>query len=411
MKPAALPAFLVIALAGQALAQPFVAPGDIVAGWSTNSATTTIQLFDSDGNVKPDSWDAFAFIQSVEFDNFGGIPHNPMGNLVGVNFGTTAVGFSLFAYNSGDGWQGSAMFNSGTAPAWSTYGLTISRGGGLSVSPNNTKLAVTGNDTGELYIFEYDAVNRAITGGVQTNSFPPLLVTGVTSGSAWLDDSTVVLLSASGQLTTVDATMLTATPRLILPGAGLGQSQFTALAYRPEVSPYLYANYSNHDTPTAITTNNVYAVDPRTTPWTLVAGPIDMSASANTMREIALGDDGALYFSTHGNSSNFPRIQKIVGVTNPQSIQPNSSQVVVVGTISSSFNGIDVAGGLATPACYANCDGSTTPPVLNVADFTCFLSKFAAGDPYANCDGSTTPPVLNVADFTCFLSKFAAGCP
>jgi serine protease AprX len=62
------------------------------------------------------------------------------------------------------------------------------------------------------------------------------------------------------------------------------------------------------------------------------------------------------------------------------------------------------------PSCYANCDGSTTPPILNVADFTCFLSKFAALDPYANCDGSTVPPVHNVADFTCFLSKFAAGC-
>jgi outer membrane protein assembly factor BamB len=30
---------------------------------------------------------------------------------------------------------------------------------------------------------------------------------------------------------------------------------------------------------------------------------------------------------------------------------------------------------------------------------------------YANCDGSTAQPVLNVADFTCFLQKFAAGCP
>jgi trimeric autotransporter adhesin len=62
-------------------------------------------------------------------------------------------------------------------------------------------------------------------------------------------------------------------------------------------------------------------------------------------------------------------------------------------------------------ACYANCDGSTIPPVLNVADFSCFLAKFAAGDGYANCDGSTIPPVLNVADFSCFLAKFAAGCP
>jgi DNA-binding beta-propeller fold protein YncE len=59
---------------------------------------------------------------------------------------------------------------------------------------------------------------------------------------------------------------------------------------------------------------------------------------------------------------------------------------------------------LGTP-CYANCDGSTTAPILNVADFTCFLNKFASADPYANCDGSTTSPVLNVADFTCFLNK------
>jgi outer membrane protein assembly factor BamB len=62
-------------------------------------------------------------------------------------------------------------------------------------------------------------------------------------------------------------------------------------------------------------------------------------------------------------------------------------------------------------ACYANCDQSTIEPVLNVADFTCFLQRFAGGESYANCDQSTTAPVLNVADFTCFLQRFAAGCP
>jgi spore coat protein A len=61
--------------------------------------------------------------------------------------------------------------------------------------------------------------------------------------------------------------------------------------------------------------------------------------------------------------------------------------------------------------CYANCDASTIPPILNVNDFTCFANSFAAGNPYANCDGSTAVPVLNVNDFTCFLNKFAAGCP
>jgi hypothetical protein len=63
-----------------------------------------------------------------------------------------------------------------------------------------------------------------------------------------------------------------------------------------------------------------------------------------------------------------------------------------------------------TPGCYANCDGSTTSPQLNSGDFTCFLQKYAAGDPYANCDASTVVPAINAGDFTCFLRRFAAGC-
>lgn len=60
--------------------------------------------------------------------------------------------------------------------------------------------------------------------------------------------------------------------------------------------------------------------------------------------------------------------------------------------------------------CYANCDGSSTPPILNAADMQCFLNAFASGLPQANCDNSRLPPVLNVNDFNCFLQKFAVGC-
>jgi hypothetical protein len=60
--------------------------------------------------------------------------------------------------------------------------------------------------------------------------------------------------------------------------------------------------------------------------------------------------------------------------------------------------------------CYPNCDGSTATPILNVADFICYLNRFAAGDSYANCDGSTAAPTLNVADFICFLNKYGIGC-
>jgi hypothetical protein len=61
-------------------------------------------------------------------------------------------------------------------------------------------------------------------------------------------------------------------------------------------------------------------------------------------------------------------------------------------------------------SCYANCDGSAMPPILNANDFQCFLNRFAAADIYANCDGSTSPPILNANDFQCFLNAFAVGC-
>jgi hypothetical protein len=63
-------------------------------------------------------------------------------------------------------------------------------------------------------------------------------------------------------------------------------------------------------------------------------------------------------------------------------------------------------------ACYANCDGSTTVPILNVSDYICFLNKYARGDTYANCDNNIgVPPILNVNDFICFTIKYSQGCP
>ena len=63
---------------------------------------------------------------------------------------------------------------------------------------------------------------------------------------------------------------------------------------------------------------------------------------------------------------------------------------------------------IGCPNCYANCDLSTSSPLLNVNDFLCFLNAFARQDPYANCDGNE---VLNAADFQCFMNRFATGCP
>jgi uncharacterized membrane protein len=100
----------------------------------------------------------------------------------------------------------------------------------------------------------------------------------------------------------------------------------------------------------------------------------------------------------------------------PQAIGPNApapaypTDELTAEAVAWIAQNFPIPGG-GPPPCYANCDGSSTTPVLNVADFTCFLQRFAAGDTYANCDNSTTAPTLNVADFTCFLQQFAAGCP
>ncbi len=62
--------------------------------------------------------------------------------------------------------------------------------------------------------------------------------------------------------------------------------------------------------------------------------------------------------------------------------------------------------------CYANCNGDynqkTMTPILNIADFGCFQTKFALQHPYADCNGDT---LFNLADFGCFQTKFALGCP
>jgi hypothetical protein len=85
-----------------------------------------------------------------------------------------------------------------------------------------------------------------------------------------------------------------------------------------------------------------------------------------------------------------------------------------------------LGGGISIPIssspapCYANCDGSSTEPILTVDDFICFVNEFAMAHAlppaqqvthYANCDGSTTEPVLTVGDFICFINEFAQGCP
>ena len=62
-------------------------------------------------------------------------------------------------------------------------------------------------------------------------------------------------------------------------------------------------------------------------------------------------------------------------------------------------------------SCYADCDESTGPRILDIFDFLCFGNRFHAGDPYAcDCDTATGPGVCDIFDFLCFGNDFSAGC-
>jgi hypothetical protein len=90
-------------------------------------------------------------------------------------------------------------------------------------------------------------------------------------------------------------------------------------------------------------------------------------------------------------------------------VNPATGVATVIGPTNGQFGAsFGMAAVLTGTPCYANCDGSTQLPVLNVNDFVCFQNRFAAADPYADCDHNSS---LNVNDFVCFQNQFAAGCP
>jgi trimeric autotransporter adhesin len=155
------------------------------------------------------------------------------------------------------------------------------------------------------------------------------------------------------------------------------------------------------------------------TSWTSMSAGLPFAGSFSPRALVV--HDGALYLGGVPNFIGIPTLHRWTG--SAWSAIPEGPAGAIYALSSSQgtlWAGGDFGAtqGLATPylarlapACYANCDCSATQPLANVADFTCFLQKYAAGDPYANCDGSTAQPTLNVADFTCFLQKYAAGCP
>jgi hypothetical protein len=167
-------------------------------------------------------------------------------------------------------------------------------------------------------------------------------------------------------------------------------------------------------------------LDDNQTPGAVHGQFTNVVAGTNTSRFVTILGDGSIQL-TGGqsywlilyaiNDASATWYQNNQGDNMLRCLSRNQGATWSYGTLNAPVFRITVDSG---PVCYANCDGSTTAPILNVEDFTCFINEFAAaqGLPheqqlthYANCDQSTTAPVLNVEDFTCFINAFAQGCP
>jgi hypothetical protein len=361
-----------------------VRPGDLALGLSRATLTETAQL--ARGGQLIGGWEQTQFLQSMEFDNVNGLSHNARGNLLALNFGATLTGGALhsLATNGADAAQ----------MLWAFDGIqgNLTRASGLSVDPENTRVAAQGYDDLSLYILEYQAGNGDGTGGAVTGviegafAFMP----GGTQGTTWLDHDTVLLYTYDFNFEINETQLWRAdivggnvnyslmTDNITVIGAG---SQFADVEYNPLVAPWVICFYSSFG---AQSENTLTFISPQSG---AVLRQISLSQSLNTGREIALGPDGKLYLGAYGGSTAVgPIIDTLdldangdgtIDAADLPLIADNSSvdYYQAVG-ISSSFNGLDVSveGGAPCDPCDTNCDGS-----VDAFDIEPFISLLVGG--------------------------------
>jgi hypothetical protein len=326
-------------------------PRDVVLGLSINNAGS-LELVrgpaEMDGaEFSPGPWNT-PFLQSVEFDNFDGVRHNVRGNLLAADFGNQTNGGSIVSLaTNGPIPAPAGQVIGNTRPAPDNVGhdgsLALARLGGLSVSPDNTKVAVTGFENGRVYVYDYTAGDTLGAGAAAANgrqTTENTLVSGSTQGTAWRDNNTVLAFSSFGSLLEVDAATMAATEVGTVTTPFWG-SDFTGLAYNPEISPLVFAAYSGFDpmeTPTV--QNRVYIFDPANN-YSLV-NEINLNGSlSDSLREIALDEEGNLFIGVRGSEIEFiPNVDE-----NPAAIADDSSIDWYDGATFSGFNGLDIGFG------------------------------------------------------------------
>ncbi len=257
-------------------------------------------------------------------------------------------------------WVGSIR----TANHGRSVGLNVSLANADLITPITASITTAGSGTLQEYRLLQNG--RIVAAG---GTAAPLLVYGRNLGAGRSELQAEVLYT-DGRLARSEPFEVNVTY-----SGGAASAVPTAFSYSRRVAPGSTA---------VIELPAAYPDNPAAAAYTLVAGPAQASVG--------------------GGSLGYRVVTVPAGATGADTLQFRV-------TTPAGQSGIATVTLIYSASCYANCDASTAPPVLNVADFTCFLQRFAAGDSYANCDGSSAAPVLNVADFTCFLQRFAGGCP
>ncbi len=368
-----------------------VQSGDIAYGASVPQNQDAIQQIRGAGIASPvrvGTWSRYNSLQIVRFDSRNGVLHNASGNLLAMDFGSTATGGSIFNLPT-DGSAGGSPLFSFTGPT-SPFGLTRSRLGGLSVSPGNDRIACIGYDFARLYVMSYvpgvtpgTGAGASIDGAVSTDNNVFIFGFNITQGTSWLDNDNVLMWVLSDQASILklysvpvsgsgpSIALGSPVERLAVQDNKPNSSRFTTIAYNPQLIPgYIFLGASAFQ---SISLNSVYIVDITQPTWTVVK-TIDLSGSLQTQRELAIGPDRNLYlcqFAGAGQQATDPLIDKITldangnGVVSAAEIAALGDNVSVdfyfKGTANtSSFNAIDIA--IRLGACCSGTLCTIQPP-------------------------------------------------
>ena len=326
---------------------PLIEPNDLVFGLSNSSGSDSMEqvrgpAVANGGTAVPDFWDG-PFIQSVEFDNLDFILHNPAGNLLGVDFGTEASGGSIWSFATTIPEPAGQLI--GNTTGLGGGGLTPTRLGGLSISPDNTKIAVTGSDSARVIVFDYTAGDTMGFGASLSGareSEPILCALGDVQGTTWVNEDFLLAFSSTGEIFAVDpatmASFLVATVDVGLAdpcGQGFTDIEFNPFIVAPVPLVVVYAMYGGFSD--GVTTNKLAVLGPAED-GLIVLETLDYSSSMDTTREIALGSDGNLFVSQFGGA-----IDVIPDADDLASLSDNNSIDWYTSSTFAAFSGIDVA--------------------------------------------------------------------